>query len=202
MHGLTRSDLADQLPISKENEGSYALFELLLEGLAQPDAKLAQACVYALAALGEPVIPQLRMSAAKAVAGSRLSHRLTVAIAIILELIDRGEAFNHSWIATAILDALRPRNRDLTERAMNALQYLPTGALDGVITLAVVNSNDREHCLRLLSASERYNRSLSPSVHLDLLILTSHPDAVIRAKANQLVLKFRTKTQSILGMSV
>ena len=202
MHESANLSSTEELPGNFDPEGSYALFELLLEGLDQPDKLLAQNCLYALAAVGASIIPHLRQLAGEVSTGRMFRQRLTVAIALIIETIERGEALNHSWIQTAVFDALRPNNPQLNQRAMSALQYLPTSILDGLITLAVVNSNNTDYCLRLLSASEKYNRSLPTSVHLDLFVLKAHQNAAIQRKVKQLVLKFRPQNQLIPSPAV
>lgn len=53
----------DELPLNSDGEGSYALFELLVEGLGQRDNRLAQTCLYAIAALGGSIIPLLQQLA-------------------------------------------------------------------------------------------------------------------------------------------
>ena len=200
MQPISRSDLAVQLQTSSD-DGFFVLFDLLIEGLVQPDDKLSYACTCGLAALGTSVVPHLK-SAEGAAANSVLKQRLNGTIALIQESTERGEVLPHSWIVAAILDALRPYNADLNRRTMDALQYLPTVALDGLITLAAANSSDRWYCLRLLSASERYNRLLSTTARFHLLILASHPDAFIRAKAIQLILRFRPQNQLAAGAAV
>ena len=122
-----------------------------------------------------------------------LRQRVPIVICVIEEATKRNKQLHSGSIPNAIFDAFRPDVPALNEKALFAVQAFPPQLSDGLVTLAVVNSKDVAHCLRLLDAVELCNQRLQPNQHVDLFVLTGHVNPDISSRAWQLVRFFRRR---------
>jgi len=98
-----------------------------------------------------------------------------------------------------LIDAQRPSNKKLNEKAADALCGFPPEVVDTMVPIAFINCKKAGYCVRLLGVIERIGQIPNAENHMNLIALAGRGNAKIHEAVRRAMMSGHPQKRDVLG---